>query len=65
MLCENMEKVECIGNWIRLGLITLSIEGRNGIVLDTAIDVDVDRDVDDELDWITNLFGEKHGFVLK
>lgn len=50
MLCENVEKVECIGNWIRLGLITLSIEGGNGIILDTAIDIDVDREVDDELD---------------
>lgn len=50
MLCENVEKVECIGNWIRSGLITLSIEGGNGIIVDTAIDVDVDREVDDELD---------------
>ena len=50
MICDNVEKVECIGNWIRLGLITLSIEGGNGIILDTAIDVDVDREVDDELD---------------
>ena len=50
MLCENVEKAECIGNWIRLGLITLSIEGGNSIILDTAINIDVDREVDDELD---------------
>lgn len=50
MLCENVEKVECIGNWIRLGLITPSSKGGNGIVVDTAIDIDVDREIDDELD---------------
>ncbi|KAF5139512.1 hypothetical protein E5D57_003308 [Metarhizium anisopliae] len=50
MICDNVEKVECIGNWIRSGLITLSVEGGNGIILDTAIDVDVDKEVDDELD---------------
>lgn len=50
MICDNLEKVECIGNWIRSGLITLSVEGGNGIILDTAIDVDVDKEVDDELD---------------
>lgn len=50
MLCENVEKVECIGNWIQLGLITPSSEGGNGIAVDTAIDIDVDREIDDELD---------------
>jgi hypothetical protein len=50
MICDNVEKVECIGNWIRSGLINLSTEGGTGIILDTAIDVDVDKEIEDELD---------------
>ena len=49
MLCKNVENIEYIGNWIQLGLVTLSIEGWNGMMLDTAFDVDVDREADDEL----------------
>jgi hypothetical protein len=45
-----VEKVECIGNWIRSGLINLSIEGGTGIILDTAINVDADKEIDDKLD---------------
>jgi hypothetical protein len=38
MTCENLEKVECIGNWLREGHIRKSVDGGMGIITDTGLD---------------------------
>ena len=50
MSCENLEKVECIGNWIREGLIKPSREGGRGIVVDTGFDREDSTEIDNEID---------------
>jgi hypothetical protein len=49
--CQNLQKVECIGNWLREGLIIPSSEGGLGLVCDPEAndeDMDVDPAVLDE-----------------
>ncbi|TXB98910.1 hypothetical protein FocTR4_00012313 [Fusarium oxysporum f. sp. cubense] len=50
MLCVNLEKVECIGNWLREGLIIPSSRGGRGLVVDGEINGSVHVDSDDDLD---------------
>lgn len=48
--CANLEKVECIGNWLREELIVTRSSGGKGLVVDgeiTAEDVDL-SDIDIE-----------------
>lgn len=48
--CTNLEKVECVGKWLREGIITPSSRGGMGIIVPTGIDYSVDINLDDELD---------------
>jgi hypothetical protein len=50
MSCANLEKVECIGNWLREGLIILSSRGGRGLVVDSDINSSTRVDSDDDLD---------------
>ncbi|RKK76433.1 hypothetical protein BFJ68_g18036 [Fusarium oxysporum] len=50
MSCVNLEKVECIGNWLREGLIIPSSRGGRGLVVDGEINGSVHVDSDDDLD---------------
>jgi len=50
MSCANLEKVECIGNWLREGLITPSSRGGRGLVVDGEINNSIRVDSDDDLD---------------
>lgn len=50
MSCANLEKVECIGNWLREGLIIPSSRGGRGLVLDGEINGSIRVDSDDDLD---------------
>ncbi|KAI8404626.1 hypothetical protein FOFC_16121 [Fusarium oxysporum] len=38
MTCENLEKVECIGNWLREGHIQKTVHGGMGVITDTGFD---------------------------
>jgi hypothetical protein len=50
MTCENLEKVECIGNWLREGHIKTSTHGGRGVITDTGIDSGDDKDSDANFD---------------
>ncbi|RKK06436.1 hypothetical protein BFJ65_g18633 [Fusarium oxysporum f. sp. cepae] len=50
MSCVNLEKVECIGNWLREGLIIPSSRGGRGLVVDGEINGSIWVDSDDYLD---------------
>jgi hypothetical protein len=50
MTCKNLEKVECIGNWLREGHIQQVTRGGMGIVADTGLDSGVDEDSDVNFD---------------
>jgi hypothetical protein len=50
MLYINLEKVECIGNWLREGLIVLLLCGGRGIVVDSKVNSSTRVDLDDDLD---------------
>jgi hypothetical protein len=50
MSCANLEKVECIGNWLREGLIIPSSRGGRGLVVDGEINGSIRVDSDDDLD---------------
>lgn len=47
MTCKNLEKVECIGSWLREGHIQKTVDGGMGVITDTGFDCggDVDSDV--------------------
>ncbi len=38
MTCKNLEKVECIGSWLREGHIQKTVDGGMGIITDTGLD---------------------------
>jgi hypothetical protein len=44
MSCENLEKVECIGNWLREGHIQKAVHGGMGAITDTGFDSGGDED---------------------
>jgi hypothetical protein len=48
--CTNLEKVECVGNWLREGIIEPSSRGGMGIIVPTGIDYGMDANLDGELD---------------
>jgi hypothetical protein len=50
MSCVNLEKVECIGNWLREGIIIPSSRGGRGLVVDGEINGSVHVDSDHDLD---------------
>jgi hypothetical protein len=49
MSCQNLEKVECIGSWLREGLIVPSVEGGLGLICSPE-PVDIDTPVDPALE---------------
>lgn len=50
MTCGNLEKVECIGNWLRSGLIKPCQKGGGGLIPAAAIDDD-DNSVDSDKEF--------------
>lgn len=50
MTCGNLDKVECIGNWLRSGLIKPSQKGGGGLIPAAAIDED-DNSVDSDKEF--------------
>jgi hypothetical protein len=50
MTCENLEKVECIGNWLREGHIQKVAHGGMGVITDTGFDSGGDEDSDVNFD---------------
>ncbi len=50
MSCANLEKVECIGNWLREGLIIPSSRGGRGLVVDGEVNSSISPGPDDDLD---------------
>lgn len=50
MTCKNLEKVECIGNWLREGHIQKTTHGGMGIITDTGLDSGGDEDSDINFD---------------
>lgn len=50
MSCANLEKVECIGNWLREGLIIPSSRGGRGLVVDGEVNSSIPADSDNDLD---------------
>jgi hypothetical protein len=50
MTCENLEKVECIGNWLREGHIQKTVHGGMGVITDTGFDSGGDEDSDVNFD---------------
>ncbi|KAL9563898.1 hypothetical protein ACKAV7_011933 [Fusarium commune] len=44
MTCENLEKVECIGNWLREGHIQKAVHGGMAVITDTGFDSGGDED---------------------
>jgi hypothetical protein len=46
MTCENIEKVECIGNWLREGHIQKAVHSGMGVITDTGFDSGGDEDPD-------------------
>lgn len=50
MSCANLERVECIGNWLREGIIVPSSHGGRGLVMDGEINNMNGNDSDHELD---------------
>ena len=49
--CRNLEKVECIGNWLKEALIVPSADGGLGLVGETAGDDDIAIDSALLEDW--------------
>ncbi|KAM5360624.1 hypothetical protein ACJA88_014769 [Fusarium oxysporum] len=50
MTCENIEKVECIGNWLRKWHIQKAAHGGMGVITDTGFDSGGDEDSDVNFD---------------
>lgn len=53
IICQNLEKVECIGNWLRKGLIIPSSKGGLGLVCNVGFDddnMDIDPVLQDDLE---------------
>ncbi|KAF6518143.1 hypothetical protein HZS61_002221 [Fusarium oxysporum f. sp. conglutinans] len=50
MTCENLEKVECIGNWLREGHIQKTVHGGMGVITDTGFDSGGGEDSDVNFD---------------
>jgi len=49
MTCANLEKVECIGNWLREGHIQIA-HGGMGVITDTGLDSGGDEESDNQFD---------------
>ncbi|PNP60887.1 hypothetical protein FNYG_14387 [Fusarium nygamai] len=50
MTCQNLEKVECIGNWLREGHIQKTVHGGMGVITDTGFDSGGGEDSDVSFD---------------
>jgi hypothetical protein len=46
MTCESLEKLQCIGNWLREGISGRALTGDMGIITDTCLDGVCDEDSD-------------------
>jgi hypothetical protein len=59
MSCQNLEKVECIGSWLREGLIVPSSEGGLGLVCSpesVEADMPLDPALEDDRVMLITLF---------
>ncbi len=50
MTCENLAKVECVGNWIREGIIVPRSHGGRGVLSSGAVEFGMDTEAEDLLD---------------
>lgn len=50
MTCENLAKVECVGNWIREGIIVFRSYGDRGVLSSGAVEFGIDTEAEDLLD---------------
>ncbi|KAF1736197.1 hypothetical protein CRV24_005135 [Beauveria bassiana] len=50
MTCENLAKMECVGNWIREGIIIPKSHGGRGVISSVAVEFDIDTEAEDFLD---------------
>ncbi|CEJ92612.1 hypothetical protein VHEMI08251 [[Torrubiella] hemipterigena] len=50
MTCENLAKVECVGNWIREGIIVPKSRGGRGVISSVAVEFGMDTEVEVLLD---------------
>lgn len=50
MTCENLARVECVGNWIREGTIVPRSHGGRGVLSSGAVEFGMDTEAEDMLD---------------
>ncbi|KAK2669103.1 hypothetical protein RAB80_014402 [Fusarium oxysporum f. sp. vasinfectum] len=50
MTCENLAKVECVGNWMREGIIVSKSHGGRGVISSVAVEFSVETEAEDFLD---------------
>ncbi|RKK15571.1 hypothetical protein BFJ66_g18070, partial [Fusarium oxysporum f. sp. cepae] len=50
MTCENLAKVECVGNWMREGIIVPKSRGGRGVISSVAVEFSVETEAEDFLD---------------
>ncbi|KAJ0133635.1 Uncharacterized protein HZ326_23304 [Fusarium oxysporum f. sp. albedinis] len=50
MTCENLAKVECVGNWMREGIIVPKSHGGRGVISSVAVEFNVETEAEDFLD---------------
>ncbi|KAF6513165.1 hypothetical protein HZS61_007895 [Fusarium oxysporum f. sp. conglutinans] len=50
MTCENLAKVECVGNWMREGIIVPKSHGGRGVISSVAVEFSVETEAEDFLD---------------
>lgn len=50
MTCENLAKVECVGNWIREGIIVPKSHGGRGVISSVAVEFGIDTEAEIFLD---------------
>ncbi|SCV61231.1 uncharacterized protein FFFS_15800 [Fusarium fujikuroi] len=48
--CENLEKVECVGNWMREGIIVSKSHSGRGVVSSVAVEISAETEAEDFLD---------------
>jgi len=56
MTCENLAKVECVGNWIREGIIIPRSHGGKGVISSVTVEFSVETETEDFLNWANFMF---------
>jgi hypothetical protein len=56
MTCESLAKVECMGNWMREGIIVPRSHGDRGIISSVVVEFSVETEAEDFLDQGAFLF---------